>query len=98
MFIQTISFTTSRADELQQLADQYDRDNPDAPGFLRSRILRDRDRENAYVIVAEFENYELAMENSNRPETDAFAKKMGELLDGPPQYGNYDVIAEQGRG
>jgi len=98
MFIQTISFTTSRADELQQLADQYDRDNPDAPGFLRSRILRDRDRENAYVIVAEFENYELAMENSNRAETDAFAKKMGELLDGPPQYGNYDVIAEQGRG
>jgi quinol monooxygenase YgiN len=98
MFVQTISFTTSRVDELRQLADQYDRDSPNAPGFLGSKILRDRDRENAYLIVAEFENYELAMENSNRPETDAFARKMGELLDGPPQYGNYDVIDERRRG
>jgi len=97
-FIQTVSFTTSRIDEVQQLAEQYDRDNPNAPGFLGSKILRDRDRENAYLIIAEFESYELAMENSNRPETDAFARKMGEMLDGPAEYGNYDLIAEQERG
>jgi hypothetical protein len=32
------------------------------------------------------------MENSARPETDAFAKKMSELVDGPVTYGNYDVV------
>lgn len=36
------------------------------------------------------------MENSNRPETGEFARRMGELLDGGPEYGNYDVIMEQG--
>ena len=34
------------------------------------------------MVIAEFESYELAMENSARPETDAFAKQMAELSDG----------------
>src|SRR5437773_9620269 len=38
-----------------------------------------------------FDSYELAMENSNRPETHALARKMSELVDCPPTYGNYDV-------
>ena len=46
------------------------------------------------MVVAEFDSYELAMENSARPETDAFARKMAELVDGPIAYGNYDVIGE----
>jgi hypothetical protein len=32
------------------------------------------------------------MENSARPETDAFAKKMAALVDGSVSFGNYDVI------
>jgi hypothetical protein len=35
------------------------------------------------------------MENSQRPETDAFAGKMGELVDGELGYGNYDVVDER---
>ena len=93
-FIQTISYTTTRIDEIQALSEDYDRDRPSAPGFLGARVLKDRDHENAYMVVAEFESYEQAMENSARPETDAFAKKMAELVDGPPTFGNYDVIQE----
>jgi hypothetical protein len=46
------------------------------------------------MVIAEFESYELAMENSARPETDAFAKKMAEMTDGPPTFGNYDLLHE----
>jgi hypothetical protein len=46
------------------------------------------------MVIAEFENYDLAMQNSARPETDAFAKRMAELCDGPPSFGNYDLIRE----
>jgi hypothetical protein len=95
-FVQTISFTTTRIDELQRLSEEFDRDNPTAPGLVRIRVLKDRDRENAYLILAEFETYELAMENSNRPETGEFARRMGELLDTGPEYGNYDVVTDQG--
>ena len=84
-------------DEIRALSDQFDRDNPDAPGLVSLKFLKDRDRENTYLVIAEFESYDVAMENSARPETDAFAKKMGELVDGPPVYGNYDVIEERTR-
>jgi quinol monooxygenase YgiN len=93
-FIQTIAYTTSKPDEMRALAEQFDRDNPDSPGMIGAKILKDRDRENAYLVIAEFESYELAMENSARPETDAFARKMSELAESGPTYGNYDVIQE----
>ena len=93
-FIQTISFTTSRMDEMQALMDAFDSGSEPRPGFLGAKVVKDRDRENAFMVIAEFESYELAMENSARPETDAFAKQMAELSDGPPAFGNYDLIHE----
>ena len=93
-FIQTISFTTTRMDEMQKVMDSYG-DEPQArSGFLGAKVVKDRDNENAYMVIAEFESYELAMENSARPETDAFAKKMAEVTDGPPTFGNYDLVNE----
>lgn len=95
-FIQTISFTSSRMDEMQALMDEYTaQSGAGAPGFIRSTVLKDRDRPNTYLVIAEFESYEQAMENSARPETDAMAKKMSELVDGEVTYGNYDVVAEE---
>jgi quinol monooxygenase YgiN len=95
-FVQTIAYTSSQEDALRALADDWDRENTgDAPGFIGTKVLKDRDRENAYLVIAEFESYEQAMENSARPETDAMAKKMAELVDGPPVFTNYDVIHEQ---
>jgi quinol monooxygenase YgiN len=93
-FIQTISFTTSRMDEMQKLMDGFDADPQSRPGFIGARVVKDRDRENTYMVIAEFESYDLAMENSARPETDAFAKQMAELSDGSPAFANYDLIHE----
>jgi len=94
-FVQTISFTTSRIDEIAAMGTEYENAQGDqAPGYRSTRILKDRDRENAYMVIAEFDSYELAMENSSRPETDAFARKMGELVEGDVAYGNYDVVDE----
>ena len=93
-FIQTISFTTSRMDEMQKLMDAYDDEPQSRPGFIGSKVLKDRDKENTFLVIAEFESYELAMENSARPETDTFAKQMAELSDGSPAFTNYDLIYE----
>lgn len=93
-FIQTISFSTSRIDEMNKLMEDWDEEGTDAPGFRSSKVCKDRDNDNAYIVIAEFDSYELAMQNSQRPETDAFAKRMAELCDGPPAFGNYDVIRE----
>ena len=96
VFIQTISFSTSRYDEMQKMMDEFDDQQGDqSPGFRGLKILRDRDNANAYLIVAEFDSYEQAMENSARPETDAFAKRMSEMSDGAPSFGNYDLVHEE---
>jgi hypothetical protein len=92
-FVQTISFTTTRLDEIMALEQAFEtEEGQQAPGFRGTRILRDRDRENAYMVLAEFESYELAMENSARPETDAFARRMADLVDGDVVFGNYDLV------
>jgi quinol monooxygenase YgiN len=97
-FIQTISFSSSRFDEMQKLMGEWEAAQPpgSSPGFVGTRVLRDRDNANGFMVIAEFESYETAMENSNRPETGAFAKQMGELTDGQPTYGNYDVLTPEG--
>lgn len=98
-FVQTISFSTSHMDEMQKLmatfADEARQPGRTAPGFIGTRVLKDRDNENAYMAVVEFESYELAMENSARPETAAFAKEMAAMADGAPTFGNYDVVHEE---
>lgn len=95
-FIQTVAFTTSRIDEMKELLDEFNGQQGDAQvrGFRGIRLLKDRDNDNAYLVLADFVSYDLAMENSARPETDAFAKRMAALSDGAPTFGNYDIIHE----
>ncbi|HVD69743.1 MAG TPA: hypothetical protein VNG34_02680 [Actinomycetota bacterium] len=95
-FIQTVSFTTSRIEEMKELLDGFNGQQGDAQvrGFRGLKLLKDRDNEDAFLVLADFVSYGLAMENSARPETDAFAKRMAEMTDEPPTFGNYDIINE----
>jgi len=93
-FVQTIAWKTSKPAEMQAIATRWQAENPDSPGFVGLKMLKNRDVEDSYLVVAEFENYDLAMQNSARPEVDAFNKEMTGLADAPPIFGNYDVINE----
>lgn len=92
-FVQIIEFDTSRADEVRAVADEF-RAGREAAGdstVARGTFCVDRDRPNHYVNIIEFESYEAAMENSNRPETREFADRLAALCDGPPKFHNLDV-------
>lgn len=90
-FVQIIEFTTTRIDEVRALGDEM-RSRGDTSLVLRGTFTEDRDRPNTYINIIEFESYETAMENSNRPETSAFAARMAELCDSPPSFYNLDVL------
>ena len=90
-FVQIIEFTTTQIDEVKALGEEM-QSQPDAGLVIRATFTADRDRPNTYLNVIEFESYESAMENSNRPETSAFAARMAELCDGPPTFRNLDVM------
>lgn len=89
-FIQIIEYRTSRFDEVKALGEEYGRNNA---GGLARRVTatEDRDRPGTYVTIAEFDSYESAMKNSQRPETAQFAEQMQKLCDGPPTFRNLDV-------
>jgi hypothetical protein len=92
-FVQIIEMQTSRFDEIEALLDEIrsrlDDGRSSAP--LRGTITADRDRPGVYLNIVEFDSYEAAMENSNRPETGEFAARMAKLCDGPPKFYNLDV-------
>ena len=92
-FIQIIEMQTSRFDEVEALGNEIrtklDDGSPSSP--LRGAFTADRDRPGVYLNIVEFDSYEAAMENSNRPETGEFAARLAKLCDAPPKFYNLDV-------
>ncbi|WP_353711125.1 hypothetical protein [Arthrobacter sp. K5] len=93
-FVQIIEFQTSRIEEVEALGRPSRTEGTTAPTFRRIIATADRDRPGTYFTIVEFDSYESAMENSNRPETSDFAAKVAALCDGPPVFRNLDVLWE----
>lgn len=90
-FIQVIEYETDRADEIEALGNARMAAMPEPqPGF-RLVVTQDRDRPNRYFTIVEFPSYEVAMESSARPDTDAFAREMAALCTSGPRFYNLDV-------
>ncbi len=71
----------------------------DIMGYMGTRVLADREQLGRYVIIADFgvvdPNVSAADEaarNNARPETQAFAVRMREVLNADPEYHHYDEI------
>jgi|SRR5688572_6994596 len=84
MFIQVIQSKTSRPDEVRALTEEWGELPNEGSGFLGGTygITDDGD----FFGVIRFESQEKAAANSARPETDAMATRMAELMDGPPTF------------
>jgi hypothetical protein len=52
-------------------------------------------RPRRYLILAFFDSYESAMENSNLPEKSQFSEKQAALLDGPMAFQDFAVIEDR---
>ncbi|MGH3981805.1 MAG: hypothetical protein ACRDST_03705 [Pseudonocardiaceae bacterium] len=90
-FIQIIEYQTSRIDEVQALINERRSQMASDTTVRRGTMTADRDRPGYYLTIIEFDSYESAMENSNRPETGEIAAAMAKLCDGPPKFYNLDV-------
>lgn len=92
-FVQTISFRSFHEEQIKKLLEEWRADQADkSPGYQRSWLLKDRDREATYLLSVEFSSYEEAMRNSERPETGAWAEKLRHAVQGELGYRNYDIV------
>lgn len=94
-FIQIIEMRSKNFDELQALGDEFFAATEGKRTLQRSLVTHDHNDPDRYVILAFFDSYESAMENSNLPETAAFAEKQMPLLDGAPTFFDLDVIQDR---
>ncbi len=90
-FVQIVEFKTSRIEELQAFINESRPQMEAGSTVRRITATADRDRPGYYLSIIEFDSYESAMENSNRPETSDFSAQMAKLCDGPPKFYNLDV-------
>ena len=85
MFIQIIQGNCTRQDEMRVMADRWRTEvGPTAEGWLGGTYgFTDDDM---FVGVVRFENKEMAMANSERPEQGQWWMEMKELFDGPVEF------------
>ena len=94
-FTQHVVIWTDDLDGLRALMDDWNtNDAASAPGYLGGKLLAFRDKPGRYVIQADFESWEVAQQNSDRPETNAWAAKLQQLITEEAKYENLDVLAE----
>jgi hypothetical protein len=83
------------------LLEEWDRNQAaaDIMGYMGIRVLADREERGRYVIIADFgvvdpdvSAADEAMRNNERPETQATAARMAELIDGAVEYHHYDEL------
>lgn len=92
-FTQTIEVTTTDEQALHDhVAGWHAEQLGLAPGYQGARILADEQAEGRYLIEVEFASRAEAEQNDRRPETAAWATKLGELVAGEPQFRNLRVV------
>jgi hypothetical protein len=94
-FIQIIEGHTSKFDELMKLDDEWEKATEGKRTLRRSIVAKDRNDPNRFFVLAFFDSYESAMENSSMPETGVFAEKQQAIMDGPPTFYDLDVVDER---
>jgi hypothetical protein len=72
-------------------------------GYMGVRLLEDREHPGQYVIQAEFgvvdpavSALEEAERNNERPETQAWAERLLQVVTGAPEYHHYDELYRTG--
>ena len=104
-FVQTIRVRSDEPDVLAEMLREWDADQAtaDIMGYMGIRVLADREQPGRYVIIADFgvvdpdvSAADEAMRNNERPETQATARRMAELIQGEVEYHHYDELYRTG--
>ncbi len=92
-FVQIIEFTTSDFDAVRQIDADWEKATEGKRTARRQIVTQDRNNRDRYMALVFFDSYESAMENSQLPETGAFAGKYQAVTKGTT-FHDLDVISD----
>ncbi|TVP68939.1 MAG: hypothetical protein EA340_07960 [Nitriliruptor sp.] len=91
-FTQMMSVRTQDPDRLRELLAGWHQDqHGTAPGYEGARLLADREQPDRWLIEVDFTSREEAERNNERPETADWASRLREVVEGDPDYHDYDL-------
>lgn len=93
-FVQIIDCKTSRIDELNRLMDEWVEQTQGKRTATHSIVGADRSDASHIVEIVEFPSYDVAVRNSQLPETDRIFREMVALCDEMPSFTDLDVVRE----
>lgn len=96
VFIQAIEFATERREEALELMGRWSADAMGNGTAQRATMVEDRSAPGHFITSVRFESAESAAENSNRPETSAFAEQFSALCSEGPTFREFDVVETYG--
>ncbi|MFC8504808.1 ester cyclase [Streptomyces sp. NPDC057411] len=94
-FVQIIDCKTSRIDELNRLMDRWVEQTKGKRTATHSIVGTDRSDASHVVEIVEFPSYDVAMRNSQLPETDRIFREMVALCDEMPTFTDLDVVRDE---
>ncbi|HEV2890163.1 MAG TPA: hypothetical protein VGX28_07270 [Frankiaceae bacterium] len=94
-FIQIVEYTTSKPDEVRALSERMRAERQGNGTVRRVSVGADREQVGRFFVIAEFDSYESAMENSDDPATQEMSAALGALMDAPPRFYNLDVVDQE---
>lgn len=94
-FAQLIEYTTSKPDEVQQIHEEWEQKSQGTRKARRVLLMKHRDDPNRFCELVFFDSYDSAMENSELPETQEYARRFRDALDGEASYINFDILEDR---
>ena len=74
-FIQIVEFTTADFEAVRRIDAEWEKASEGKRTARRQIVTRDRNNPERHLVLVFFDSYESAMDNSNLPETQAFAER-----------------------
>ena len=105
-FTQTITVQCSEPAKLIELIAQWDlaQATTDIMGYMGTRVLADRQNPGRYMIIADFgvvdpdvSAADEANRNNERPETQAMGAAVARIIEGTPEYHDFDEVYSTGQ-
>lgn len=94
-FVQIIECRTKQFDEVRGIGDEWEKATAGKRTLRRQIVARDRNDPDRALILAFFDSYDSAMENSKLPETQALSAKMAGFMTAAPVFYDLDVIEDR---
>lgn len=94
-FVQVIEYQTSDLDGVRRVNDEWKTATEGKRTAKRIVLGKYRDQADRICEMVFFDSRDDAMRNSDLPETQEYARKLGDLVEGEPQFFDIDIVDDQ---